>query len=147
LISRVIQADSKNIFALNINRQTIRQFWSYVCVGFCSVAVDILSLVLFTRALHLNTTLAATLSYGLGLAVVFILNKYWSFKSYGSTLGQLKRYLLLMSANYLIVVLAMYLLCDRTGVPPLIAKVGIIGIQTIWNFLLYKFWIFRNPND
>ncbi|MDP2685165.1 MAG: GtrA family protein [bacterium] len=122
---------------------TLDQLIKYVCIGAISVATDIIFLYFFTEFFNLWYVLSAGLSFLIGLIIVFVLNKFWSFQKYAFTKEQLKKFIILMAFNYLSNMLLILLLTEIVEITYLSSKLIIIAMQTIWNFLLYKFWVFK----
>ncbi|MFA5134788.1 MAG: GtrA family protein [Patescibacteria group bacterium] len=124
--------------------KTFDQLLKYVCIGAIASAADIVFLYFFTEYIGFWYVLSAGISYGIGFFLVFILNKYWSFQKYSFTGQQFRRFLLLMVANYLLSMLLIYLLTEHASLPYLFSKLAIIVIQVMWNFFLYKLWVYKN---
>lgn len=87
---------------------------------------------------------------------VFYAHKFWSFKSSGNTTRQMKRFIMLLIANYFFSIAWMWLWIDAVGVSwPLgfgvhTVDVAYLILRTLnvifavsWNFFLYKFWVYR----
>lgn len=123
---------------------TFDQLIKYICIGAISVAADIIFLYFFTEFFGLWYVLSAGLSFFIGLIIVFILNKFWSFQKYAFTKNQLKKFIILMAINYISNMLIILFLTEYLTIAYLASKLIIIAMQTIWNFLLYKFWVFKN---
>lgn len=126
-----------------INSQVIYQILKYLVVGLLAAGVDVTSLFLLTELFDIWYVFSAGLSYLLGLSIVFILNKYFTFQKYFFTARQLKKYLLLSATNYILVMILIYFFTESLDISYLIAKMIIILLQVMWNFPLYKFWVFK----
>ncbi len=123
---------------------TFDQLIKYICIGAISVAADIIFLYFFTEFISLWYVISAGLSFLIGLIIVFMLNKFWSFQKYEFTTVQLRKFIILMAANYLCNMAFIFVLTESARLDYLFSKLIIIAIQTIWNFLFYKFWVFKN---
>lgn len=120
------------------------QFIKYFVTGLSGVVLDIGSLYLFKTYLHLLPVTAVIINQFFLLNYIFFLNKYWSFKSIGTTHQQLRRFLLLSTLNYAISVAWMWLLNSHWGVNYLLARLMNIILSVGWNFLLYRGWVYAN---
>jgi len=121
---------------------TFEQLIRYICVGLIASAADIFFLHFFTESFLIWYVLSAGLSYLIGVVIVFLLNKYWSFQKFFHTKVQILRYVILVAVNYLVVMFFIYILREYFTVPYMLAKLAIICLQVTWNFFIYKFWVF-----
>ena len=78
-----------------------------------------------------------------GFWVSFLLNRYWSFASRERLLPQLLRYSLLFIINLGISNGLMYLLSNVGNIPASIAKLMIMCMIVLWNFVIFKKLIYR----
>ncbi len=127
--------------------QSRRQMIKYLIVGISSVALDMISLIILKEFFLLVPVLAVSLNQIFLMAYNFSLNKYWSFGSYGLPHRQFIRYLMLSAGDYLFSVASMYLFSQRLGFDYRLVRLGAIALMVSWNFLLYKYWIYREPDD
>jgi putative flippase GtrA len=121
-----------------------RQLIKYFIVGLISVVLDIYSLVLIKEALAINPVAAVALNQLLIIFFNFALNKYWSFGNRNLPYRQFVRYLILTAFDYGFGILTMYLFHQLLGLNYLIVRLATIAVMVSWNFLLYKFWIYRH---
>src|SRR5205809_3536259 len=71
--------------ALLIQRPVVRQFIKFCIIGFTSTVIDfVISYTLIYHALHLNSTLAKTISFLFSVTNGFIWNSRWTFRGMGS---------------------------------------------------------------
>ena len=68
---------------------------------------------------------------------------YDYFGSKGKIYVQAQKYILLIIFNFLFVIIAMYALVDEAGIHYLVSKLAIIGIVVAWNFIAYKFFVYK----
>jgi putative flippase GtrA len=117
-----------------------RPFVRYLLVGGLSVAVDLLLLVLLVEAVGVPPAPAAAASFAASVLVNFGLNR--ALNPGGAALHrQAGRYLLLLVANLLLTVAAVSL-GERAGVPYVVAKTTVLAASTVWNYVLYRRWVF-----
>ena len=120
------------------------QFVRYFMVGFSGLFLDIGSLYLLSDIWHIRPVLAVSINGFFLLNYVFFLNKHWTFKSQGVTHRQMIKFFILAGFNYLVSVGWMYMFNERIGIDHLVARVANIVLAVSWNFLLYKYWVYRH---
>ncbi len=116
-------------------------FW-YLVVGGLTVVVDIGLLALLHEAYGVPLGLATTVAFCTAVAMNFLLNRT-AMSSRGSQelMQHAFRYGSLVLANYLIT-LAVVTTAGHVGDRYLVAKVAVVAASTLWNFLLYRHWVF-----
>lgn len=119
------------------------KFAKYVIVGVSSVAIDVALLTIFVEWLNLDPTTSVVINSAFVMAFNFTLNKKWSFGSTGASHKELVRYLILAAWNYVFSVGAMYVGNDVWGLPYLLVRLGSIACMVLWNFALFRFWVYR----
>ncbi|CAN5660818.1 hypothetical protein BH23PAT2_BH23PAT2_05820 [soil metagenome] len=119
------------------------QFWS----GYAAFAVlDIVFSMSFWPA--------RVLSYGLGVVVNYYLERYWVFKSKRMSKKQIdlsaRKYYSLMATNFALDMAIVGGLYEIFGVTAYIGQFVSAGYFTVWNYVLFKVWVFakkrRSPN-
>ncbi len=121
-----------------------REFAKYFIVGFSGVFLDIATLLLFEKVFGVRPVLAVVMNQAILLTYNFTLNKYWSFRSRAMPHKQIVRYLSLAGFNYVFSVAAMYVGNERLGFEAVAVRVATIAVMMSWNFILYKFWVYRD---
>lgn len=127
------------------------QFAKYFVIGFSAFVLDISTLFLFKEYLHLTAVEAVVLNQVLILNYVFFLNKYWTFKVQGVTRAQIVRFYCVAGVNYGISVVWMWFFTEYHHfaiIEParynyLLFRAVNIALAVAWNFLLYKFWVYK----
>ena len=132
-------------------KKLILRFWSmrdqfirYFVIGFSGVILDIGSLFLLTHYLHIRPVVAVIINGIFLLNYVFFLNKHWAFKSKGVTHKQMVRFFILAGINYVTSIALMYIFNHKLGFNYLLVRVANIAISVAWNFLLYKYWVYKH---
>ncbi len=143
-----IQQNIKNMqFSLNSLKNKIwehrAQFFRYFVVGGTAFMLDMSSLYFIKEHFGLQPVQAVVINQVFILAYVFSLNKKWSFGATGATKRQLMKFLGLASFNYLVSVGWMWLFTQVFSIHYLIARVANIILAVTWNFLLYKYWVYK----
>lgn len=123
-----------------------REFFKYFVVGITAFVLDTGSLFLLKEKLNLTPTMALAVSQPFILAFVFFINRSWSFGATGTTkesTKQIIKFLSLALGNYLFGLVWMWLMHDKLNLHYMIARVANIILAVGWNFLLYKYWVYK----
>lgn len=131
------------MFRRILSHKTAGQFARYATIGGGGAIIDLITLMLFKELLGLSALVAVVLNQVIMVCYGFLGQKYWTFKERSLPHKQLVRYLLLVLFNYILAVLLMYVFHTIADVDYLVVRIGSIGLSVCWNFLLYKYWIFR----
>lgn len=114
----------------------------YFIVGISAVAIDALVYAVLTRIVGLDYKIANIFSVAVGSCFVFLSNKFWSFNARGGAIRQARRFMALFIANYFFQQFALIALVEIAHIHDMIAKFGIIAVMTLWNFILYRVWVY-----
>ncbi|WP_344805056.1 GtrA family protein [Microlunatus ginsengisoli] len=122
-----------------------RQLFWYLVVGGLTVVVDIGLLALLHESFGVPLGVATTVAFCTAVVVNFLLNRtaMSSWGSRGLTQHAL-RYGALVVFNY-VITLAVVTTAGHVGDRYLVAKVAVVAASTLWNFLLYRHWVFTPP--
>ena len=122
-----------------------RQLFYYLVIGGLTVVVDIGLLVLLHESFGVPLGVATTVAFCTAVVVNFLLNRtaMSSWGSRGLTQHAL-RYGSLVVANY-VITLVVVTTAGHVGNRYLVAKVAVVAASTLWNFLLYRHWVFSPP--
>lgn len=123
---------------MSITWQLIR----YTFIGLLSNMVLYLAYLSLT-ALGMETKLAMSVLYAVGVAQTFILNKRWTFRYGGAHRSAFVRYCISYALGYFINLLVLYVLVDCLHYPHQIVQGMMIFWLAAMLFLLQKFWVFR----
>ncbi len=119
---------------------------AYLTIGLVSVGLDVALLVGLHSGLGLGLGLSTTLAYLVSLLVNFLLNRR-SMSTGGAHIAQhALRYGLLVGLNYLIT-LGAVTAAPGVGVSYVVAKLVVVAASTVWNFLLYRHWVFASRSE
>ncbi|OGH71566.1 MAG: hypothetical protein A2921_03955 [Candidatus Magasanikbacteria bacterium RIFCSPLOWO2_01_FULL_43_20b] len=119
------------------------QFIRYFCVGFSAFILDMSSLMLLKEVFGWQPITAVVTNQVFIITYVFLLNKYWSFDNRDLDHRQLVRFLTLVGFNYAVSITTMYFFNHRLGWDYRLVRIGTIILATCWNFLSYKYWVYR----
>ena len=126
-------------WAWSIRREAVK----YIIVGFSSLFIDYGLFLILHSAFAVHYLIATAISQIAALYFNFTANKHWSFRSNGNTRTELIRYSVLQTWNYIFQIVTLYALVTYTPLRAEIAKIIIIPIIVSWNFLAYKFFVYR----
>lgn len=121
-----------------------RQLFFYVVIGGSAFVLDMGSLILFKEILNVRPVVTVIFSQIIIINYVFFLNKHFSFQSLGQTRRQMIKFYLLAGWNYLFGIGWMGFLNEVWNWNYLAVRVAGIALAVSWNFLLYKFWVYKN---
>ena len=119
----------------------IRRFTMYVLSGFGAAIADIGSYFVF---LHFDVwyIAASVMSGSLGFITAFMLHKYIVFQKNNAFLKHLLRYFIVDMINLGIITLLLYGLVEHFGMDAGIAKFVALAPVVLWNFFVYKFFVY-----
>lgn len=122
----------------------------YGIVGISAFAGEYLSFLLLIQLLPASNgrlVLAQCLSFCVGLTISFTGNRqytFWSQAGYDRHIrGQLLTFGLLSVLNLILTNIGLWLMVDYAQLRPEIAKLMIMGVIIIWNYILMRLVIFR----
>lgn len=119
----------------------------YLIVGVTSFVLDYGILALAYRGLDAPLWLATTAGFWISFVANFLLSRHWTFQvGHHASSTQLRRYGVLVAANYAITVVAVWLL-HHAGAPLLLAKAITVGALTVTTFVGYRRWVFASAGD
>lgn len=120
-----------------------RQLFFYVVIGGSAFVLDMSSLILFKEILNVKPVIIVIFSQIIIINYVFFLNKHFSFQSLGQTRQQMIKFYLLAGWNYFFGIGWMWILNEVMLWNYLAVRVSGIILAVSWNFLLYKFWVYK----
>ncbi len=133
---------------MRINLLMNLSFLKYVITGGLAFVSEYSSFLLLFKVLQLHLYLAASVSFIVGLIISFVLNRMWSFRSEEFTRSQRQQaglYLSLAAINLGLTNLFIFAAVNL-GILEEIAKVIAMALVVAWNFLIFKFVIFKNED-
>lgn len=137
-------------------KETISQFYKFILVGILNTLIDlgILNGLIFFTGIAAGWEFSFFKGVSFTAAVInsYFLNKFWTFqKKEGGGAAEFGQFLIIsvagLGVNVGVASLFVNIIGPQGGISPQIwANVGAvaaIGFSTIWNFVLYKFFVFR----
>jgi putative flippase GtrA len=126
-----------------ITADRVAQVARYLTVGVLSAIADIGGLWLLHGVLGMWLPLAAATSFLASFAVNFNLNQRWTFGAQTAhTPAQLVRFTILVVVNTILTSVGVTWLA-ALGLNYLVAKVLVVGVLTVLNFVVLRLWVFR----
>jgi putative flippase GtrA len=122
--------------------QHLRDLLHYLTLGGVSAGVDLGLLVLLREGTPLPLAACTATAFASSLVVNFSLNRRaWVGGGSQGIAGHGLRYLALVIFN-LVLTVVVVTGAAAFGVPYVLAKVGMLGVSTCWNYVLYRTWVF-----
>src|SRR3989344_7266996 len=119
-------------------------FIRYLVIGFSTFGLQIFLLNTFTDLLNLEKNLANAYSLGFSMVFNFTLTNFWTFKAGNrEKKKKLGKYLTLAAFNYLFSLVSFNIMTGNLKIDKNIAVIINTGLVVCWNFILYKFWVFK----
>lgn len=119
-------------------------FLKYLLIGFSTYGIDFLLYNLLDSLTSIQDINANIISTFGSLTFNFIMSNFWTFNTGGKNkLTRLKRYTVLVIANYIFGNLAFYFLYYQLHINDNLTKIITLGCIVSWNYFLYKFWVFK----
>ena len=133
-----------NFITKTLKKPFIQQLIRYLVTGFTAFGIEYAMYVFLLKVVGFHYILASVIVYALVFWFSFIVNRLWSFKSKGPMGKQLLQYGLLFSFNLVVSnIFIMKLLTDVIGLDPLISPFIKMAFVVSWNFLIYKYIIYK----
>lgn len=127
-----------NVFKKNI-------LLRYLVAGVTAASTNIGLLYIFTDILRIHYLYSSILSFVIAISVSFTLQKFWTFndKKIDGAHYQFAGYMMVALLGILINTLSMYLMVELFNVWYILAQVITGVLIAIFNFFMYKFFIFN----
>ena len=125
-----------------------KSYIKFIVAGVLAGGTDLLLLFLFHGLGHLDIVLATSLAFIMSFLISFSLQKYWTFRNHhrGRMVHQLFFYILNALLSLYLNGLLMHLLVNQHQVWYILAQIIVNLILAVWNFVIYKFFIFKHTN-
>ncbi|MCX6723077.1 MAG: GtrA family protein, partial [Candidatus Staskawiczbacteria bacterium] len=130
------------VVRINNDKKGVKQFIKYFIIGCSAVILDLATLYIFKSFLGWSAVFSVVINQLLITNYVFLLNKFWTFKDKNQFSGQILKFYSLALLNYIIAIAWMWFFHNFLGQNYLLVRTCNIALSVIWNFLLYKFFIY-----
>jgi putative flippase GtrA len=114
--------------------------------GGVATIIDLILLFFFHGLMNIQIVSATTMAFVCSFLFSFMLQKFWTFQNHNreQTSSQLFLYVLNIMFTLYLNGLFMHLLVNNFSVWYLLAQVLVNIVIGLWNWVIYKFIIFRN---
>lgn len=127
-------------------RRHISQAWKFGVTGGIGATVDLGSLTIFVEYFGMSRYLAPVYSTALAITVVFLGNKFFTFRNRSKAYGSQVLKFAFVYSIAIVSNLCITWVLIHAGVHYLIARCVAIGIGMIWNYSMSHTFVFRK-ND
>lgn len=135
---------AKRLMSLPRRALASKSFKRYLFVGFSTVLLDYVLLVVLRAIFLSNLVYAVSFAYWVSIAYNFTLNRIWSFKATEDMVRkQIIYYGILLLFNYLVTLGVVWGL-ESMGLSEYIAKLFALALTITWTYLFYKKFVFKN---
>ncbi len=116
----------------------------YLVTGGITFVSDYSTFLFLYYIVGFSSPQSGVMSFFIGLIINFSLQRYWVFKGNSKQLARREviGYGVLAVTNFFVTAYGLLFL-DHLGVPAFVAKLLLVGMIMVWNYLLYKNVIFR----
>lgn len=130
--------------------QAMRRVWShsavrYLVVGVGAFLIDIGLLAALHEVFGVPLVVATPAAFLLSFAATYVLQRMLTFDSAAGWVQSAARYTLLVGFNTLATT-AIVASFDALGMAWVVGKLVSVASTTVWNYFLYKYWIFASPH-
>lgn len=120
-----------------------KQLFRYVVTGGSAFLVEYILYLLLIKLVGIDYAIASVTIYILLFIATFIATRKWTFESKGNPKRELLLYLLLVLFNAYVGNYVLIKWLVGLGIPKEIAPFFKTGAITMWNFIIYKFIIYK----
>ena len=135
-----LQASNPGFFRFCCKRGRLLRFW---VVGLVAGAIDLFALFVFHDLLRVPIISAATLAFVVSFLGTFRLHRRWTFVCHSVHRLQHSLYVANIFACLNLNAILMHILVNRLGVWYLVSQLAANLVIGLYNFLIYRFIIFR----
>ncbi len=137
-----------------LRRQAVQQFIKYVIVGTIVTGIDMISLHLCFRVLHIPIKLSVVIGFMCGNISSFIFNKYYTFRNFSpAIIRQYIKYFVTSMTGLLWTLGLMTLFYEHwalfagiTSYNYLLCKMIVAVLVMFWNFTIIRHWTLADYN-
>lgn len=121
------------------------QMLRYLISGGTVVLTELAALYVFTDLFRLWYEFSLVIAFVIALCVSFTLQKFWTFgdRETSDVHKQASSYVVVQLLNLAVNAAALYVLVQYFGMWYLLAQLLVSALIALWNFLIYKFIIFK----
>ncbi|MDP4237925.1 MAG: GtrA family protein [Bacteroidota bacterium] len=120
------------------------QFLKFGIVGISNTLLTALTIWFLLKVLHCSDYFSNLIGYIVGLINSFIWNRKWTFESKTNLGVTVFKFILTFAISYLFQLGNLYLLLHFTSIDPYFCQLLSIVVYTCINFVLNKYYTFKN---
>lgn len=133
---------------MEINNKNLKNFLKYCTVGTMGAVIDIGILYILVEFFDIVAVLGASIAFVFAVVNNFFWNKHWTFEDNSKKHGkQFIKFLSVSVVGLLLTTGLMYFGVNILEIWYLPAKIIIILIVLLWNFLANSWWTFAVQKD
>lgn len=117
----------------------------YLLAGGAAFVFNLALLNLFREGLGWSIELSAVLAFWGTFGFSYAMQRIFTFQSANGMAGSMLRYTLLVVVNSLAVALIVTVANKYLGLGLGTSQLIATGATTMWNYFLYKHWVYANP--
>ncbi|HXH78759.1 GtrA family protein [Nocardioides sp.] len=130
-----------------LRRRIPTTFVGFALINGFTFSVDLALLAILYRAVGLPHPVAITIGYAAAFGLAFALNRRFNFHAHGPVSGQMVRWLVVVGANYIVLVLGVGGGLIAAGVPFLLARIVAAAAEAVWMYASMRWWVFAPRRD
>ena len=127
-----------------IHHKSLVQFIKFGIVGVSNTLLTAISIWFLLKEFHCSDYFSNFTGYIIGLLNSFIWNRKWTFESKTKLSVTAFKFIVTFVISYLFQLGNLYLLLHFTLIDPYYCQILSIGVYTLINFILNKYYTFKN---
>lgn len=126
------------------NSKSAIQFVKFAIIGISNTLLTAITIWVALKVFGFSDYFSNIIGYIVGLINSFIWNRKWTFKSSSKVRDTLFKFIVTFAVSYLFQLGNLYLLLNFTYIDPFLCQLLSIGVYTCFNFVLNKYYTFKN---
>lgn len=128
-----------------MNKSEFFKILKFGTVGGSGVVIDMGLTWFFKDPVGLNPYTAHIIGFLCAVCNNYILNKYWTFAERDKVSGSQFSYFLIVSfVGLLLSICSLFVLYNHINLSFYLSKFISIGIVSVWNYLINRYWVFNS---
>jgi putative flippase GtrA len=127
------------------SKSNIMSVLVYGLVGGTAFLIDLATLILLRDVVKLTLPVATAFALLAGLVASYLMQRFLTFRQSTVSWHSLWKYAILVTVNWGATLLIIHLV-ETAGVSYVFGKVLATAVITVWNYFIYRFWIFRGTS-
>lgn len=126
------------------NKKSIFQFTKFAIVGISNTLLTAITIWILFKQLHYSDYTSNIIGYVVGVINSFVWNRKWTFESKTKVSETIYKFTVIFGICYLFQLGNLYFLLHFTTIDAYVSQLLSIGVYTILNFGLNKFYTFKS---